>query len=236
MEKKRMIIVFLLIVLFAFAMILSIFSHSGKYCVRFETGTNDILLTKYVKKGGKISEPVKPFKNGYIFKEWQLDGKTYNFDSSISSNIILTAKWIKEEYVRVSFDTKTDDIIEPIKILKGETLENLPCISKENYTFQGWYKGDKPYNGEEIYDDIVLEARYEPNKTNSNYNIGDNVIITGEYSNAAYRVDYISTKAIGWERRILYIYEDALYPYMVGNDSGVIGFFSANSIEIKEEF
>ena len=39
--------------------------------------------------------------------------------------------------------------------------------------------------------------------------------------------------AIGWDREILDIIEDSEYPYMVGNDEGVTGFFKADSIKMN---
>ena len=231
MEKKRMLVILLFIFVFIVAIILSIISYNGKYYVKFETGTNDIFLTKYVAKDGKIIKPSDPTKKGYIFKEWQLNGKTYDFDSKVNSDTVLTAKWMKEEYVKINFEYENGEIIDSIKILKGDKVDSFPKVLKDEYRFTGWTLKNKIYNGEEIYNDEVLIATFEPNKLNSNYKIGDNVIITGSYSNAAYFKSYISTKALTWERKIMNIYEDAEYPYAVGDETGITGYFQANSIE-----
>ena len=230
MDKKRIVVIFTFILIFVIAIILSIVYYNDKYSVYFETGTNDILLTKYVKRNGKIEEPITPTKDGYVFKEWQLNGKKYDFDSGVESDTVLTAKWVKEEYVTINFETGTNEKIESMKVLKGEKIDNLPIINRDNYEFLGWFLYDSLYNNEEVYDDITLIAKYQMNKINNNYNVGDIVEIIGKYSESAYKVDAIHSKAIGWKRKIIAIIEDGEYPYMVGNEYGVTGFFKAESL------
>ena len=59
------------------------------------------------------------------------------------------------------------------------------------------------------------------------------VIIKGSYSNASDTEDYLSTKAIGWDREVLDILDDSAYPYVVGNETGITGYFKIESIEKK---
>ena len=236
MDVKRYIVVLVFIIAFVIAIILSIIHYNGKYSVHFETGTNDVFLTRYVSKNKKVSIPPTPSKEGYIFKEWQLNGKKYDFSSEVTSDTILTAKWVREEYVTVTFDSTTDENIEPKKIIKGETLSDLPTLYKENYNFLGWILDDKLYNGEEIYNDITLIANFEMNKINSNYNVGNNMIIIGNYSDSAYSSIAYNSEAIGWERQILYIIEDGEFPYALGYNGEVTGYFKANAIEKKENY
>lgn len=231
MEKKRLIIVILFIIVFIVLISLSILYYNNKYSVHFDTGTDEIILTKYVKKNEKIEKPVEPNKEGYVFKEWQLNGNTYDFDKEVKDDIVLTAKWIKEEYVTVNFNTNFGHNIEPIKILKGETVKELPISSKENFEFIGWYLDNKLYNPSEIYSDITLNAEYKNDKINTTYKKGDKVNIIGNYSNSAYSLNANYALAKGWNREIITIIEDGEFPYMVGNQDGVTGFFMANSIE-----
>lgn len=51
------------------------------------TSLNPITIEKY----SKINEIKIPTKEGYIFKEWQLDNKQFNFDTIIEDNITLKA-------------------------------------------------------------------------------------------------------------------------------------------------
>ena len=232
MDKKRLIIILVFVVIFIISILLSIFNYKGKYSVSFETGTNDVFLTKYVEKGNKVKQPINPEKDGYVFKEWQLDGETYNFDDIVKSNIVLTAKWVKEEYVTVYFESE-EEKIDSKRILKGQHIEDLPIINRDNYDFIGWFLNDKLYNSEDIYNDITLVAKFKMNKLNTNYKIGSKVKIIGSYAESSISEYTYHSVAIGWEREILYIFEDREFPYMVGNQKGVTGFFKAESLELK---
>ena len=231
MDKKRLIIILIFIIMFIISIVLSLFYYNDKYSVYFETGTDEAILTKFVSKNDKVEKPVEPTKEGYIFKEWQLNGETFDFDTEIKEDIVLTAKWIKEEYVTISFETDTDEVIESKKILKGDFLDELPIVTKENYEFIGWYLNDELYNNEEIHSDIILIAKYK--KIVPTYKVGDKVKIIGNYSKSAYSYphqDY-NKKAIGWEREIIGIIENSEFPYKVGNSHGTTGFFKADSLE-----
>lgn len=231
MEKKRFIILIVFICIFLSSILLSFFYSKNKYIVSFETGTSDIILNQYISKDGIIQVPITPIKDGYIFKEWQLNGKKFDFSTKVDSDIILTAKWVKEEYVEVSFNTKSEYIIDSIKILKGDIITDLPIPKKEDYEFIGWYLNDSKYDNQEIYSDSILIAEYKNDTINPTYKVGDSVKITGSYSNKSMSNFAYNKRAIGWYRKILRIYEGAIYPYMVGNDTGVTGFFKAESIE-----
>ena len=50
-----------------------------------------------VKKNATITKPEDPTKDGYKFKEWQLNGNTFNFDTEITKDMELTAIWEKVE-------------------------------------------------------------------------------------------------------------------------------------------
>ncbi len=234
MDKKRFIVILIFIFIFSISIIGSFLYNKDKYSVTFETGTSELFLTQYVGKNDKINKPSNPTKDGYVFKEWQLDGKKFDFDSEIDSDTVLTAKWIKEEYVTINFDTKSSNSISPIKILKGDTIDNIPTPIKDNYEFIGWYLNGKLYESEEVYDDIVLVAEYKNDSINTTYKVGDSVTITGEYSNSSNIGNKTYTKnkkAIGWNRVILDINLDNEFPYVVGNEFGITGFFKASSIE-----
>jgi len=234
MDKKRFIIISIIIILFMIAITISHFYYNDKLEVSFETGTEEKILTKYVSKNSKVTEPFTPSKEGYVFVEWQLNGEKYNFDEKVQKNIVLSAKWAKEEYIIINFDTDSEDIIDSKKILKGNIINDLPIPNKEGYEFLGWYLNEQKYNNEELNSDITLVAKYEEIIIKPIFNIKDKVLIIGEYSDNAYSSYAYNEMAIGWEREILYIVEDSNYPYAVGDSRGVTGYFQASSLEIKK--
>lgn len=231
MDKKRLITIIIFICIFVILIVVSKIYYNNKLTVSFETGTEEIIITSYVKKNHKVKEPNAPEKEGFIFKEWQLNGESYNFDNEVEDNIVLTAKWLKEEYITVKFNTNSSEELEDKTIIKGESVKDLPNSIKDGYEFVGWSLDGKLYNNEEIHDDITLNAEYKNDTINTTYKVGDIVTIIGNYSNSAYSNSSNYKLAIGWERRILNIIENSNYPYVVGNETGVTGFFKASSIE-----
>ena len=231
--SKRKIAVIIIVLIFVFAIILSLFYYKDKYEVSFETGSNEKILTKYVSKNDKITAPKEPTKEGYIFVEWQLDGEKYNFDTAIDKDITLTAKWMHEEYITITYITDSNYSIEPIKILKGTSVTNIPIAYKDGYEFIGWFINDKVYDDEVLNDDTTLIAKYK--LKNIEYKVGDKIIIIGNYSSSAYNLSAKNSMALGWERYILSIIEGTNYPYMIGNEEGVTGFFNKESIKLLKE-
>ena len=231
MSKRRIIVVILFIIMFLITIIVSYFYYNNKYVVHFETGTDEKILDQFIKKGDNVLIPGTLEKDGYIFLEWQLDGEKYNFSNPVTEDLILTAKWMKEEYITINYNTDSIYKIDSIEILKGSVLENIPFAYKDGYEFIGWYIDDKLYNKEPLYNNVILTAKYNVKKINDEYKVKDNVLIIDSYSNSAFNTKFEYEKAIGWIRTILYINEDWDYPYMVGNDNGVTGFFKANSLK-----
>lgn len=235
MSKKRIVIIVGIILFFIVGIILSFIYNKNKYSVYFETGTNDVLLVKYVGEGDKITEPKEPIKDGYIFKEWQFKGEKYDFNSSVEDDLVLTAKWIKEEYITIKYIEENGELIDSVEILKGDKIDALPIVSKDGYSFIGWYLGDEEYSNQELYDDTTIVAKYEEETKKIEFKIGDSVDIVGNYASASNSNNANYDAAIGWDRIILDIVEESEFPYMVGDDSGVTGFFKESSLKLRSE-
>jgi len=228
MSKKRIIILIIFILLFFISIAYSVFYYSKRFVVKFETGTDEKILNQYLLRGEKIKKPETPKKEGYVFVEWDSNGENYDFNNKVKENIILSAKWIKEEYIKINFETNTLYELDSIKILKGEVLDELPNVIKEGYEFIGWYLKDELYDGRKLYSDTTLTAHFKEKE--EEFKVGDIVYIVGPYSSSCMNNDY-NVLAIGWDRVILDILEDSENPYVVGNENGVTGFFKANSLK-----
>ena len=117
-----------------------------------------------VLEGEKIEEPKIVQEN---FKGWYTDKNytnKYNFENSVTKDIILYGK------VEESTKKYTVQYINEGKIIKEEELEegsiiNVPEVTKEGYTFKGWYEGEEKYDVyEPITRNLILESKYEINK------------------------------------------------------------------------
>lgn len=69
----------------------AVYESAKTYKVTFNAngGTNVDLIA--VKENTAVEKPINPMKYGYAFKEWQLNGKAYDFNSKVTSDITLEA-------------------------------------------------------------------------------------------------------------------------------------------------
>ena len=86
--------------------------ENEKYTVSFVTGTDEIVPSQTVYEGEIAIEPLAPSRSGYKFKDWKLDGVTYNFRSPVKRNITLVAAW-EEIILEPALPTPTPTPEEP---------------------------------------------------------------------------------------------------------------------------
>lgn len=116
------------------------------YTVSFDSDGGSVVSNQNILENNNVSKPVNPKKDGYTFIEWQLDGKTYDFNSKIDKDITLKAKWQK-----INNNTSKED----------NKAEEKKCTSK---------KFDKKYSY--VYDAKEVCVKEGNNAFN---NISDNV-------------------------------------------------------------
>lgn len=73
--------------------ITKVVTKERKYYVVFDTDKASSIPTQTLKQGEKATEPQEPKKEGYTFLGWYYNNKEYDFNTPVTSNIILTAKW-----------------------------------------------------------------------------------------------------------------------------------------------
>lgn len=102
-----------------------------KYTVSFNSNGGNVVSSQTVNEGNKAVIPSVPTREGYTFKEWQLNGQTYNFDSAVNSDIALTAIWTQKNYeIRITpVDAYSPDVL--LQVLEdGQTIN----VSRIEYT------------------------------------------------------------------------------------------------------
>lgn len=85
----------------------SIKEEINYYTVTFDSNGGTNIDSVVVKENDVIIEPSSPEKEGYIFEYWELDGKQYDFNTKVTSEITLTAKW--QEVEEEQDDNQTTD-------------------------------------------------------------------------------------------------------------------------------
>lgn len=77
------------------------------YDVSFNSDGGNNIQKQNVEYLQKAKEPIAPMKLGYKFSGWYLNATKYDFNSSVTSNIILTAKW--EKITKIAYGDVNED-------------------------------------------------------------------------------------------------------------------------------
>jgi uncharacterized repeat protein (TIGR02543 family) len=112
------------------------------YTVSFDAdGGNPAPAPQNIANGGKIIMPPPMTKTGYGFKGWSTDDESeWNFNSPVTKNLILYAKWATPTY-KVSFEPNGGSPSPaPQNIAKDGKVVMPPPMIKSGYGFGGWFK------------------------------------------------------------------------------------------------
>ena len=144
------------------------------YTVTFDTDGGSILSSISVEEGQTIEGIDKPTKEGYLFVNWIKDGIEYNESTPINSDMTLTANWILQPVIPNTYTVTfvVDDNTEKTVVKENEVINEPKKPSKKNYTFKGWYVGNKKYDfSNKITEDITITAKFEYNLVNVTYDL-----------------------------------------------------------------
>ena len=133
------------------------------YMVSFDTDGGSRISSKTVEENAKVNRPANPYKTGYKFLYWTLNGKTYNFNTPITKNITLKAVYQKEEKkaYTVTFDSAGGTDIPSQSVVDGMTAVKPTNPEKTGYTFANWLLDNNAYDfSTKVTKNITLKAVY----------------------------------------------------------------------------
>ena len=136
------------------------------FIIEFDSSGGTLVNPIMVDKDTKATKPKDPTKSGYAFGGWLLeDGTEWNFDTAVTKNITLTAKWL---FV-VTFDSDGGSVIPSIAVDADELITKPQNPTKQpnstkQYMFDGWYIAGTSikWNFEEmrVTQSITLRAKW----------------------------------------------------------------------------
>ncbi len=131
--------------------------------VSFNTNGGSLISSVSVSIGSTVNCPQNPHKDESIFDGWLLEGEKYNFNTQVTKDITLVAKWIDlAAFISVTFDFNngSDKFVQRIKE-NSSVVEPMAPI-KEGYVFTGFtLSGEKFDFNTKIDSNITLVASYE---------------------------------------------------------------------------
>lgn len=133
--------------------------------IKFDTQEGGTEIPDVVQdEGYTVAKPADPTRENYRFAGWYLGGSEYNFDSVVSQDLTIEAKWVLQCYLvfdlgygeesNVYYKTAPKDI--GLTVGTDELKKNP---SRAGFKFMGWYT-EKDGQGTKIEDDkfpYVLE-------------------------------------------------------------------------------
>src|SRR5690554_3168893 len=134
------------------------------YSVTFDD-LNGKKLTFEVENNTKVNVPKDPKRDGFDFVEWQLAGEKFSFDTLITQDLMILAKWeeVKEIITyTVSFNSNGGNIITSQDVEKGASATKPLDPKNEGFEFISWqYMGGEFDFNTPITSNITLHANWQ---------------------------------------------------------------------------
>ena len=162
--KNALKVIFSIVVIIVIILLLLRSCGSRKYDVTFKDNNKSLFV---LTSNGKIIKPRDPVKKGYRFAGWYLGDELFDFDTKISGDIVLHAKWEGIGKNKITFDFNDGKNKSTLEVEGSVRKPGDPL--REGYKFIGWYNGNKLFNFDsEITEDITLVAKWEKQEEPSN--------------------------------------------------------------------
>ena len=132
------------------------------YTVTFDSNGGAAVESQHIIEGEKAVKPPRPDREQRSnFLGWYLGDTEWNFDTVVTANITLVAKW--QNVYKITFSTEGLYPDDTTYTNEGEHITKKPDPTKENSRFLGWYFGDKKWNfdTDTPTSDMTLTAKWE---------------------------------------------------------------------------
>ena len=154
----------------------------GAYTVTFQSEGGSEVASQ-IRANTPADRPADPTKEGYTFIGWYNGESEWNFETPVTADLTLTAKWQVNQYT-ITFKPENggQDIV--IKQDYGTAITAPANPTKTGYTFAGW---DKTIPTTMPAEDMTITARWQVNQYTITFkpeNGGEDTVITQDYGTA----------------------------------------------------
>ena len=140
-------------------------------------------VASQIRANTPADRPADPTKEGYTFIGWYNGESEWDFETPVTTGLILTAKWQVNQYT-ITFKPENggQDIV--IKQDYGTAITPPAAPTKTGYTFAGW---DKTIPSTMPAEDMTLTAKWQVNQYTITFkpeNGGEDIVIKQDYGTA----------------------------------------------------
>ena len=140
-------------------------------------------VASQIRANTPADQPADPTKEGYTFIGWYNGESEWNFETPVTADLTLTAKWQVNQYT-ITFKPENggQDIV--IKQDYGTAITAPANPTKTGYTFAGW---DKTIPSTMPAGDMTITARWQVNQYTITFkpeNGGQDIVIKQDYGTA----------------------------------------------------
>ena len=154
----------------------------GAYTVTFQSEGGSEVASQ-IRANAPADQPADPTKEGYTFIGWYNGESEWDFETPVTADLTLTAKWQINRYT-ITFDTAGGSEVAPITQDYGTTITPPAAPTRTGYTFAGW---DREIPTAMPAEDMTITARWTVNQytiTLKPENGGEDIVITQDYGTA----------------------------------------------------
>lgn len=131
----------------------------GAYTVTFQSEGGSEVASQ-IRANTPADRPADPTKEGYTFIGWYNGESEWDFETPVTADLTLTAKWQVNQYT-ITFDTAGGSEVSSITQDYGTAITAPANPAKTGYTFAGW---DKTIPSTMPAGDMTITARWTENR------------------------------------------------------------------------
>lgn len=154
----------------------------GAYTVTFQSEGGSEVASQ-IRANTPADQPADPTKEGYTFIGWYNGESEWNFETPVTADLTLTAKWQINRYT-ITFDTAGGSEVPSITQDYGTAITPPAAPTRTGYTFAGW---DRESPTTMPAENITLTARWQVNQYTITFkpeNGGQDIVIKQDYGTA----------------------------------------------------
>ena len=154
----------------------------GAYTVTFQSEGGSEVASQ-IRANTPADQPADPTKEGYTFIGWYNGESEWDFETPVTADLTLTAKWQINQYT-ITFDTAGGSEVPSITQDYGTAITPPAAPTRTGYTFAGW---DREIPTTMPAGDMTITARWTVNQytiTLKPENGGQDIVIKQDYGTA----------------------------------------------------